>query len=120
MTSIIYKFCNRYLEFLGSHNGSLQPKCSPVHHSSPHPTLAIGYNRAIQDLRTILDSLGYDGKSFSEHSMKRGITTTSDEIGIPEAEICQEGGWKNLKTMRLYIDKKDVKSLLFAKKISKA
>jgi len=104
----------RYLEFLGNHRGSLQPKAHPSNRLKPHPTLAIGYNRALHDLRAILDSLGYDGKDFSEHSMKRGITTTSDEIGIPEDEICREGGWKNLKTMRLYIDKKDIKSLLFA------
>jgi len=77
----------------------------------------ITYTRALTDMREMLTSLGYDGTKFSLHSMKRGVATHCDQIGMPEGDIMEEGGWKNLKTAKLYINKNDKKSIMNAFKI---
>jgi len=117
--SILFLF--RYLVKLGpEYQGSLQPKCHPrnPHLPSSNPG-GITYNRALTDMRELLTSLGFDGKTFNLHSMKRGVANHCDEIGIPEEEIMHEGGWKNLKTVKLYINKKDKKSIQNALKIAR-
>jgi len=50
--------------------------------------------------------------------MKRGAATHCDQIGMPEGDIMEEGGWKNLKTARLYINKKDTKRIKNALKMA--
>ncbi len=94
----------RYIEFLGEHNGSLQPNCSAENPNRPHASRVIGYTLALQDLRNVIDKSGHDGKEFSEHSNKRGGATLAANSGVPENEICEIGNWANVKTARKYID----------------
>lgn len=92
------------MKFLQPHEGSLQPNCAPGSPNRPHPTRAIGYTLALQDLRHVIDASGHNGADFSEHSNKRGGATHATNSGIPEDEIREIGNWKSLKTARLYID----------------
>jgi hypothetical protein len=64
-----------------------------------------------------LDSLGYDGASYSEHSSRRGVATRSAAIGVPDEEIQVAGGWKNPKTVQLYIDRNPKQHQRLTKKI---
>jgi integrase len=41
---------------------------------------------------------------FGSHSLRRGSATTLAEKGIPEREIMRQGGWKNERVMRGYIE----------------
>lgn len=77
----------------------------------------VPYTRALDDLRDILDHLGYDGKKYREHSGKRGGATESSSKGIPETDIQEQGNWKSLATTRKYIDKSDKKSLEFIRRM---
>ncbi len=94
------------MKILGKdYEGSLQPSCSPRDPNVPHPTRVISYPNAISNLRNLLDNLGYEGQNYSEHSSKRGVATRSSEIGIDDNSIQVAGGWKDLRTVRKYIDR---------------
>lgn len=41
---------------------------------------------------------------FGSHSLRRGSATTLAEKGVPEREIMRQGGWKNERVMRGYIE----------------
>jgi len=112
-----YTLTERYLQRLGSNVCSLQPTCDPRDRNRPHPTRVVPYTRALDDLRELLDELGYDGKKYGEHSGKRGGATESSSKGIPENEIQEQGNWKSLATARKYIDKDDKKSLAFIRRM---
>ena len=84
--------------------GSIQPNCAQGQHKRPHPTKSICYTLALQDLKNVIDSAGHDGKTFSEHSSKRGGATTAANAGLQEDEIRELGNWASTKTARLYID----------------
>jgi len=107
----------RYLQRLGSPTCSIQPSCDPRDPSRPHSTRVVPYTRALDDLRELLDGLGYDGKKYGEHSGKRGGATESSSKGIPETEIQEQGNWTCLATARKYIEKSDKKSLEFIRKM---
>lgn len=92
------------MAFLGSHTGSLQPGCTAGQPNCPHPTKAIGYTLALQDLKTHIDLAGFDGALYTEHSNKRGGATHAANSGVSEEIIKEIGNWKNVKTARLYID----------------
>jgi len=77
----------------------------------------VPYTRALDDLRNLLDNLGYDGKEYGEHSCKRGGATESSSKGIPETEIQEQGNWKCLATTRKYIERSDKKSLDFIRRM---
>jgi hypothetical protein len=47
-----------YYEFLGDHEGSLQPTCSASNGSKPHPDRVVGYSLALEDLRKIITLAG--------------------------------------------------------------
>jgi len=49
----LYRLTTRYLSFLGTHGGSLQPNCLSGHPNSPHPTKTIVYSLALDDLRDV-------------------------------------------------------------------
>ncbi len=93
------------MEYLGlTHGGSLQPNCKPGHSHTPHPTKAIIYSLALQDLRNVITTAGHDGTLYSEHSNKRGGATYAARSGMCEETIREIGNWKNVKTARLYVD----------------
>jgi len=105
-----YTITSRYISKL-KHSTFLQPYCSASDSGKPDPNKkSINYGISLTDLRYYLTELGYEGDKFSEHSLKRGAATDSDAAGIPETDIQEQGGWTNIKTTRLYIDKKDLKS----------
>ena len=52
-------------------------------------------------MRGLLDSLGYDGKKYSEHSSCRGAATHSADVGIEDAEIQVAGDWQDSRTVKL-------------------
>lgn len=62
----------RYISFMGTHQGSLQPNCSLGMSNRPHPSKAIGYTLALSDLKTIITQAGHDSSQFTDHSNKRG------------------------------------------------
>lgn len=95
---------SRYLSFLGSHQGSLQPNCAPENSKRPHASKVINYTLALQDLKMIIERAGHDGTRFTEHSNKRGGATHAANIGVTDEEIRQIGNWQSIKTARLYID----------------
>ncbi len=99
------------------HQGSLQPSCSAGHSNDPHPNRSISYSNAVVNLRSILDQLGYDGAKYSEHSSRRGVATRSAEIGIADDEIQVAGGWKDPRTVRLYIDRHPKQTQRLTRKI---
>ncbi len=92
------------MEFLSGHQGSLQPNCLPCNSFKPHPSRAIGYSLALQDLKMVIEQAGHHGSAFTEHSSKRGGATHAANSGLPENEIQEIGNWASLKTARLYID----------------
>ncbi len=83
----------------------LQPSCAPGHPTEPHPFHPISYTNAVANLGCVLDQIGYDGSKYSEHSSRRCVATQSAEIGIKDDEIQVAGGWKDPRTVRLYIDR---------------
>jgi len=115
-----YSLTRSYLDKLTLPCGnavSLQPSCHPADPNKPHPTREVPYTRALSDLKEFVTQLGYDGDAFSEHSHKRGAATESSSQGISENQIQEQGGWTNIKTTRLYIDKKPNKNHAFIKKL---
>lgn len=93
-----------YFRRLGpGHLGTVIPLCSA---SNPdHPTTSSqGYNSCLQDLRYVLKMAGLAGKTFTEHSMRRGGATEAANRGATVEEITKAGKWANLKTAELYID----------------
>ncbi len=88
-----------------NYQGSLQPSCSPGHPNEPHHSRSISYTNAVLNLRCVLDQLGYNGSDYSEHSSRRGVATRSAEVGIADDEIQVAGGWKDPRTVRLYIER---------------
>jgi hypothetical protein len=110
----------RYLQRLGEgYLGSLQPSCHPKDASLPHSSRVISYSNAISNLRTLLDQLGYDGSSYSEHSSRRGVATHCSDIGVPEEDIQIARGWTNPRTLQLYIDRNPRQHQNLTKKILK-
>jgi len=93
----------------------LQPYCSPSDRTKPdlNKNRPIYYSSALNDFRNVMTTLGYNGEEFSEHSHKRGAATDGDAAGMTESEIQEQGHWTNPRTTRLYIDKKDDKSLAY-------
>jgi len=117
-----YTLTTKYLKKLAVHGTdtvSLQPSCHPADPTKPHPTRVTPYSRSLSDLKDFVTQLGYDGEAFSEHSHKRGAATESSNQGISDDQIQDQGGWTNLKTTRLYIDKKPGKTHAFIKKLVK-
>jgi len=51
------KLTQRYCDFLGDHDGSLQPTCRAGYPNKPHPTRAVGYDLALADLRNVSNLL---------------------------------------------------------------
>ena len=52
----------------------------------------------------MIDRAGHPGRSFGEHSNKRGGATHAANCGLPGEEIRELGQWKNIQTAKLYID----------------
>lgn len=112
-----YKLTRNYLQYLGDHSGSLQPSSHPACRRTPHASKVIPYSLALADFRAVLDNLGYDGKSYSMHSMRRGAASHGDNAGIPESELLHAGGWKNVKTMKLYVQNRPQKAQKILRKM---
>jgi hypothetical protein len=107
----------RYLALLGPKEKTpLLPTCAPRRPDTPS-LKPINYQLALSDLRQVIDSLGYNGADFSEHSMKRGAATASHDAGVSEPEIQHEGGWTSSRTVRLYIDRSARASQKIAKRL---
>jgi len=104
-TFCLYEMTIQYLLFLGPHYGSLQPTCSPQSNLIPHPTNAINYNQALDDMRELIDQVGLKGDEYAQHSGKRGGACYAAKVGMIEEEIREIGNWKSTATARLYIDK---------------
>jgi len=91
----------------------LQPSCLRGSPDVANPKKSVSYGCSHANLREVLDLLGYQGSDYGEHSAKRGMATHCARLGIPEPDIQVAGNWTNLKTTRLYIDKKTVKAQKF-------
>jgi hypothetical protein len=107
----------RYLEFLGGHTGSLQPSCTLGRPNHPHPTRTVNYSTSLNDMRSLLDHLGYNGSEYSGHSSRRGVATRSAAVGIPEDEIQVAGGWNDPRSVRVYIDRQPEQSQRLTRRI---
>jgi len=51
----------------------------------------------------MLDSVGEEGRLYSEHSMRRGGATQAASQGISDGMILQSGNWYNLQTASNYV-----------------
>ncbi len=80
------------LQYLGAHEGSVQPSSLPNDRFKPHPTKVIPYSLALSDFRDLLENLGYKGEEYSMHSMRRGAASHGDSVGISENELLHAGG----------------------------
>nr|CAH0102642.1 unnamed protein product [Daphnia galeata] len=60
-----------YFKYLGtSYIGYLVPSC--LEKNAPNPDKSVPYSGSLADMKKLMDSLGYDGKLYGEHSGKRG------------------------------------------------
>ena len=92
-----------YLVHLGSsYNGYLVPSCLP--NANPDPNKPISYGSALDDLRNLLNSLGYDGKLFGEHSGKRGGASAAAESGMDMDTLKRLGHWRSTTIPSKYVD----------------
>ncbi len=112
-----FSLTTKYVQFLGPHEGSLQPSSHPNNRRRPHATKVIPYSLALSDFRRLLDKIGYKGAEYSLHSMRRGAASHGDDVGIPESELQHAGGWHNPKTLKLYIQNKPQKAQKILKKM---
>jgi hypothetical protein len=96
-------FTKSYFQYLGSHHsGFLIPCCDP--HFKPDQSKPVPYNAALSDLRSLLDSLGYQGKDYGEHSGKRGGASAAAENGISKDDLQRLGGWRSDAMPSKYTD----------------
>jgi hypothetical protein len=92
-----------YFQFLGSEfTGFLVPACRP--NLLPDPLKPLPYSGALDDLRRLLNELGYDGKLFGEHSGKRGGSTQAVENGMDLETLKRLGGWRSPAMPAKYVD----------------
>jgi len=56
LDSCLYTLTERYLQFLGAHEGSLQPRCKAGQPNTPDATKSIVYTLALSDLRKVRSS----------------------------------------------------------------
>lgn len=96
-------FTKNYFEFLGyNFDGFLVPACLP--NARPNPLKTVPYNGALDDLRTLLNELGYDGKHYGEHSGKRGGATAAVENGMDMDTLKRLGRWRSATIPSKYVD----------------
>ncbi len=98
-----------YLNRLGpNYFGYLIPRCSPRSGSatpaSPNPTLPLSYCTALEDFRNLLTCLGYDPKSYGEHSGKRGGASEAASAGLHLSDLQRLGGWRSQTMPAKYTD----------------
>jgi hypothetical protein len=96
-------FTKKYFQFLGTgFTGFLVPSCRP--NLLPDPLKPLSYSGALDDLRHLLNELGYDGKLFGEHSGKRGGSTQAVENGMDLETLKRLGGWRSSTMPAKYVD----------------
>ena len=96
-------FTKNYFQFLGAgFTGFLVPACRP--NLLPDPEKSVPYSGALDDLRKLLNELGYNGKLFGEHSGKRGGSTQAAENGMDLDTLKRLGGWRSSTVPAKYVD----------------
>jgi hypothetical protein len=72
-----------YFKYLGtSYIGYLVPLCSAK--NAPDPDETVAYSGALTDLKKLMESLGFEGKLYGEHSEKIGGAKTAVVHGATE------------------------------------
>ena len=96
-------FTKNYFEFLDyNFDGFLVPACLP--NACPNPLKTVPYDGALDDLRTLLNELGNEGKHYGEHSGKRGSATAAVENGMDMDTLKCLGHWRSATIPSKYID----------------
>lgn len=122
----------KYFQFLGGHQGSVVPQCSPANRNVPHASRVLSYTHASDDLQYTLRLVGVDPKGFTEHSMKRGDdlcnfdqnkiiwnglfaggATEAARCGATREEIQVAGHWASARTVEKYIEASQVRQRAF-------
>lgn len=93
-----------YFQFLGDHQGSVVPQCSPRNHNVPHPSRRLAFTNASEDLQYTLGMAGVESVGYSENSMKRGGATEAARCGASREEIQIAGHWACSRTVEKYIE----------------
>ena len=107
-----------YFQFLGAgHTGFLVPACHP--NLTPDPSRSVPYSGALDDLRKLLNELGYDGRLFGEHSGKRGGATQAVENGMDLETLKRLGGWRSPAMPAKYVDLAIPSRIEISKKMQK-
>ena len=107
-----------YFQYLGAgHTGFLVPACCPD--LTPDPSKSVPYSGALDDLRKLLNELGYDGKLFGEHSGKRGGATQAVENGMDLETLKRLGGWRSPAMPAKYVDLAIPSRIEISKKMQK-
>lgn len=92
-----------YFKYLGtSYIGYLVPSC--LTKNAPNPDKSVPYSGALADMKKLMDSLGYDGKLYGEHSGKRGGATTAAAHGATDKQLKRLGGWRSDAMPAKYVD----------------
>ncbi len=103
----------KYFEFLGDHQGSVVPQCSPGNRNKPHPNRSLNYTSASEDLQYTFGMAGINARDYSEHSMKRGGATEAARCGASREEIQIAGHWACPRTVEKYIDASQIRQRAF-------
>jgi len=121
--SIDPKYCPvnltvNYLRFLGpTHGGSLLPACAPGYPNRANPKKPVIYTNALEDFRSLLTQLGFNGNKFGLHSGKRGGATEAADNGMSKDDLQRFGNWSSDSMPSRYVDLSIPKRLEMAKKL---
>jgi hypothetical protein len=69
------------------------------------PDETVAYSGALTDMKKLMDSLGFEGKLYGEHSGKRGGATTSVAHGATEKQLKRLRGWRSDAMPAKYVDR---------------
>ena len=93
---------NYFVRLGPCYSGYLVPSCLPS--AEPDPSKPVPYPRALEDLRELLNDLGYEGKLYGEHSGKRGGATAAAESGMDMDTLKRFGHWRSSEVPSKYVD----------------
>lgn len=68
-------------------------------------TKAMYATRTNSWLKELMGKAGLDAKGYSSHSMRRGLATFADSMGISAAELAHWVRWKNIETANSYVER---------------
>ena len=101
--SLIQDYIERLL-YEAHQDGYLQPRISSVNGVQRGLwNTTVSYSTALNDLKLMLTSLGYDASRYGEHSGRRGGATAASDAGVDWTDLMSHGRWKSVSTPLGYL-----------------